>query len=143
MFKYDNTVYAGITTMDGLDLYMSNSSVKNNTGYIFKDVRNGNNLGNSVIITNEIDERFLIEVENEYSPNYLIYENIMYAGLENSSAIELYALSKGYTGKVFKRIHDGVEIGSSISLCNDWSYYGNKSRIDKPQYYIEIEKMED
>lgn len=142
MFKHDNAIYAGITTMDGLDFYRSNLSAKNNTGYIFRDVRSGNNLGNAVN-TDEIDERFLVEVEDEYDPNYLIEKNIMYAGLENLAAIELYLLSEGYTGKIFKRIHDGVEIGSSISLCNDWSYYGNKPRVDKPQYYIEIEKMED
>jgi len=40
-------------------------------------------------------------------------------------------------GKVFKRIHDGLEIGSEIILGIDYST--GKAREDFPEYYEEVE----
>jgi len=44
-------------------------------------------------------------------------------------------------GMVFKRIHDGFVFGNIIVLGYDFST--GKRRIDKPEYYEEIEDVSD
>lgn len=142
MFKFNNTVYAGISSKRGLDAFLSSPS-KEYTGFIFKDIRNNKNLGNTVILTDDIDERFLLELEEEYNPPFIEKDDIIYAGLENIEAVDLYLLSEHkFTGKEFQRIHDGFRMGNSIKLGMDWSYLGDKSRIDKNKFYRIVEVTE-
>ena len=56
--------------------------------------------------------------------------------LKNEPSIEVTTITAA-EGKVFKRIHDGFIIGNSITLGYDYSI-GFK-RIDKPEFYREIE----
>lgn len=139
MYKVGNTLYAGITSKEGLDEFLSSPS-KEHTGYIFKDIRNNKNLGNTVVLTEDFDERFLLEIEEDFNPVFIEKDGFIYAGLENVEAVELFELSEHkYTGVEFMRIHDGFRIGNKLKLGIDWSYSGDKSKIDKNKYYRVVE----
>ena len=73
------------------------------------------------------------------------YNNMLVAGINNEQEFATW-LQKGKpeTGYVFIRKLDNLEMGQIIYLGIDWSEVHNglasKPRVDKAEYYKEVEK---
>jgi hypothetical protein len=146
MIEKDNVIYAGLTTEKGIELFNSIPSLK--TGYTFKRITDGENVGNKIELTNQKEKGLYVETEEDEVVQYFVKkgyyqkDNAIYAGVLNENGYQLYISSKNpWTGKKFIRIHDGYEFGSEIHLGLDWSYYKEEKtyRVDKPEYYLIVD----
>lgn len=136
MFIKDNTLYAGVTTQEGADLNADYS------GYLIQRITDGEFLGCVYTMQENENEKMFIEVEDKETKSPIfIKNNIIIAGVINEKGFDLcIKQTELNTGKKFVRIHDGIEVGNIIYLGIDYSY-DKKGRIDKPEYYIEIEEQ--
>lgn len=136
MFIKDKTLYAGITTQEGANLNAEH------TGYVIQRITDGDILGCVYTMQENENEKMFIEVEDiETKSPIFMKNNIIIAGVTTEKGFDLcIKQSELNTGKTFVRIHDGFKIGNIIYLGIDYSY-NKKGRIDKPEYYIEIEEQ--
>jgi hypothetical protein len=149
MFIKNKVLFSGITNENGVNLLQTYKLT--NTGYVLRRITDGENVGSIYELKSGENEHMFIEVENDVqsleADTIFMKDNIIIAGVVNELGFEL-CLSKSknnetlYTGKKFIRIHDGQEMGNVVYLGNDHSYTGDKvGRVDKPQYYIEVDDI--
>lgn len=136
MFIKDNTLYAGVTTQEGADLNAEH------TGYVIQRITDGEILGCVYTMQENENEKMFIETEdNEYKSPFICKDNVIIAGVTTEKGFDLCIKQQDLnTGKTFVRIHDGFKIGNIIHLGIDYSY-DKKGRIDKPEYFMEIEEQ--
>lgn len=149
MYLKNKMLFSGISNEKGVELIQAYNIT--NTGFVLQRITDGEIVGSVYELKSGENEHMFAEVENNVqtleADKIFMKDNIIIAGVLNEIGFDLCLLKLKnketlYTGKKFIRIHDGQEMENVVYLGNDHSYTGDKvGRVDKPQYYIEVDDI--